>query len=326
MSAPLLVAENLRKEFRGRSGRAPVRAVDNVSIAIEPGETLALVGESGCGKSTTGRLLLRLLEPTSGKIEFQGEDLLHLGPAALRARRRDLQIVFQDPYASLNPRLRVSEIIAEPLLVHGLCPTKRALDDRVVELLEMVGLTAEHARRFPHQFSGGQRQRIGIARAIAVRPKLVVADEPVSALDVSIQSQVINLLQDLQESLGVAYLFVAHDLAVVHHIADRVAVMYLGTIVETAPKDAIFARPHHPYTQALLSAAPVPDPTQRAARIILQGDVPSPAAIPGGCRFHTRCPIVRDICRRIAPALVEVGEGHEAACHFAAPNPLPPPF
>jgi len=320
---PLLAAEGLVKHFPAGRGRGVVRAVDGVSFAIDAGETLALVGESGCGKSTTGRLLIRLLEPTAGRVMFAGEDLVTLSPAALRARRKDMQIVFQDPYASLNPRLPVAEIIAEPIEVHGTVRGRRALQDRVVELLEMVGLTAEHARRFPHQFSGGQRQRIGIARAIAVGPRLVVADEPVSALDVSIQSQVVNLLQDLQEKLGVAYLFVAHDLAVVHHIADRVAVMYLGAIVELAPKAALFAAPHHPYTQALLSAAPEPDPAARKARIILEGDVPSPLDIPAGCRFHTRCPIAQDVCRRVVPELRAVAPGHSAACHLAQPFPIP---
>jgi oligopeptide/dipeptide ABC transporter ATP-binding protein len=320
--APLLVAEGLAKHFPAGRDRA-VRAVDGVSLSIRAGETLALVGESGCGKSTTGRLLIRLIEPSAGRVLFEGEDLLSLSPAALRARRRDMQIVFQDPYASLNPRLPVSEIIAEPIQVHGTVRGRAALRDKVVELLEMVGLTAEHARRFPHQFSGGQRQRIGIARAIAVGPRLVVADEPVSALDVSIQSQVVNLMQDLQEKLGIAYLFVAHDLAVVHHIADRVAVMYLGVIVETAPKAALFSAPHHPYTQSLLSAAPEPDPAARRARIILEGDVPSPLAIPPGCRFHTRCPIAQEVCRREVPPLRSVAPGHEAACHFARPFPIP---
>jgi oligopeptide transport system ATP-binding protein len=320
--APLLVAEGLAKHFPVGRDRA-VRAVDGVSLSIRAGETLALVGESGCGKSTTGRLLIRLVEPSAGRVMFEGEDLLSLGPAALRARRRDMQIVFQDPYASLNPRLPVADIIAEPIEVHRTVRGRAATRDRVVELLEMVGLTAEHARRFPHQFSGGQRQRIGIARAIAVGPRLVVADEPVSALDVSIQSQVVNLMQDLQEKLGIAYLFVAHDLAVVHHIADRVAVMYLGVIVETAPKHALFSAPHHPYTQSLLSAAPEPDPAARRARIILEGDVPSPLAVPPGCRFHTRCPIAQEVCRREVPPLRAVAPGHEAACHFARPFPIP---
>jgi peptide/nickel transport system ATP-binding protein/oligopeptide transport system ATP-binding protein len=319
----LLVAENLQKHFPAEDGSGVVRAVDGVSFSVAAGETLAMVGESGCGKSTTGRLLLRLLEPTAGRVLFEGQDLVTLSPAAMRARRRDMQIVFQDPYASLNPRRPVLDAIAEPLQVHRICRSRRELHDRVVELLEMVGLNAEHATRYPHQFSGGQRQRIGIARAIAVRPKLVVADEPVSALDVSIQSQVVNLLQDLQEKLGVAYLFVAHDLAVVHHIAHRVAVMYLGSIVELAPKAALFAAPHHPYTQALLSAAPEPDPDAPRGRIILEGDVPSPLHVPQGCRFHTRCPIAQDTCRRDTPGLREVAAGHFAACHFAAPFPIP---
>src|SRR4051794_33659427 len=319
----LLEARDLAKHFPGGSRHELVRAVDGVSFEIEAGEVLVLVGESGCGKSTTGRLLLRLLEPTRGQVTFDGEDLTRLSPSAMRARRRDLQIIFQDPYASLNPRLPVFDTIAEPLQVHGICRSRAALRDRVVELLEMVGLTAEHGRRYPHQFSGGQRQRIGIARAIAVNPRLVVADEPVSALDVSVQSQVVNLMQDLQEQLGLSYLFVAHDLAVVHHIADRIAVMYLGVIVEQAPKDRLFAAPHHPYTQALLSAAPKPDPDQARTRIILEGDVPSPLAIPPGCRFHTRCPIAQDICRREAPPLASVGAGHVAACHFAKPFPIP---
>ncbi len=323
MTTPLLSAEGLAKHFPMARGKNTVRAVDGVSFTIDAGETLALVGESGCGKSTTGRLLLRLLEPTAGRVNFDGDDLLALSPSAMRARRRDLQIVFQDPYASLDPRLRVSDIIAEPLEVHGIGRTRQARRDRVIELLEMVGLTAAHADRFPRQFSGGQRQRVGIARALAPGPKLVVADEPVSALDVSIQSQVINLLQDLQQRLGVAYLFVAHDLAVVHHIADRVAVMYLGVIVETAPKAALFAAPHHPYTQALLSAAPQPDPDAPRTRILLEGEVPSPSAIPPGCRFHTRCPVAQPVCRVEIPMLRNVAPNHQAACHFAAPFPIP---
>ncbi len=320
MTALLDVAD-LAKHFP--SGKRLVRAVDGISFHLDRSETLALVGESGCGKSTTARLVLRLIEPTRGRVLLDGEDLRALSPEALRRRRRDMQIVFQDPYASLNPRLTIGEIIAEPLQVHGLHPTRAALRDRVAELLELVGLPADAALRNPRQFSGGQRQRIGIARAIGPNPRLVVADEPVSALDVSLQGQIVNLLQDLQARLGISYLFVAHDLAVVRHIAHRVAVMYLGVIVEVAPAAALFAAPHHPYTQALLSAAPVPDPDARRTRIILAGDVPSPLAIPPGCRFHTRCPLAQDVCRSLPPPLVEVAPGHQAACHFAAPFPIP---
>ncbi len=319
----LLEAHDLARHFRARDGKGVVRAVDGVSFRVAAGETLALVGESGCGKSTTGRLVLRLLEPTAGRVTFAGEDLLALRPEAMRRRRRDMQIVFQDPYASLNPRLNVGEIIAEPLQVHGMAPTRAALRDRIAELLQQVGLTPEHAARSPRQFSGGQRQRIGIARAIAVNPKLVVADEPVSALDVSVQGQIVTLLQDLQARLGIAYLFIAHDLAVVRHIAHRVAVMYLGRIVETAPAEALFAAPHHPYTQALLSAVPEPDPDAPRRRIILQGDLPSPLAIPSGCSFRTRCPIAQAICAEKPPPPVTVAPNHEAACHFARPFPIP---
>ncbi|HEY0418501.1 MAG TPA: oligopeptide/dipeptide ABC transporter ATP-binding protein [Acetobacteraceae bacterium] len=320
---PLLEVAGLAKHFPGGGRGRAVRAVDGVSFAIAPGETLALVGESGCGKSTTSRLALRLIEPTAGTVRFAGEDLLALSPAALRRQRRDMQIVFQDPYASLNPRLSIGEIIAEPLRVHGLAVGRAALRARVAELLELVGLPADAASRYPRQFSGGQRQRVGIARAIGPQPRLVVADEPVSALDVSLQGQIVNLLQDLQERLGVSYLFVTHDLAVVRHIAHRVAVMYLGAIVETAPADRLFAAPHHPYTQALLSAAPEPEPGAARNRIILQGDVPSPLAVPSGCRFHTRCPLAQDICRAQAPPERRIGPAHTAACHFAAPFPIP---
>jgi oligopeptide/dipeptide ABC transporter ATP-binding protein len=318
----LLEVEDLAKHFPGRTRGTLVRAVDGVSFAIAPGETLALVGESGCGKSTTSRLVLRLLEPTRGTVRFDGEDLLALGPAALRRRRRDMQIVFQDPFASLNPRMKIGDIIAEPLRVHGLAANGAALRRRVGELLDLVGLPQDAAERYPRQFSGGQRQRIGIARAIGPQPRLVVADEPVSALDVSLQGQIVNLLQDLQERLGVSYLFVAHDLAVVRHIAHRVAVMYLGVIVEMASAERLFAAPHHPYTQALLSAAPEPEPGAVRNRIILQGDVPSPLNVPAGCRFHTRCPLAQDVCTRETPPARRVGEGHTAACHFAAPFPI----
>jgi oligopeptide transport system ATP-binding protein len=319
--APLLSVRGLVKIFP-TSGGSAVKAVDGVSFDLAAGETLALVGESGCGKSTTGRMLLRLTEPTTGTIHFDGIDLLGLGRRALRQRRRELQIVFQDPYSSLSPRLRVEDIIAEPLDVHGLCRTQAARRDRVVELLRLVGLDAMHLRRHPFEFSGGQRQRIAIARALAPGPRLIVADEPVSALDVSIQSQVVNLMQDLQARFGVAYVFISHDLAVVRHIAHRVAVMYLGRLVEVGDTDALFDAPHHPYTQALLSAAPVPDPERRVRRIVLQGDVPSPANVPGGCHFHPRCPIAQPVCRETVPPLREVGHGRSAACHFAAPLPI----
>jgi oligopeptide transport system ATP-binding protein len=323
MSAPLLQVEALTKHFpvrRGLFGLRPqgaVRAVDGVSFTIARGETLGLVGESGCGKSTTGRLLVRLLDPTAGSIRFDGTEIATLGQRALRPLRPQFQIIAQDPYGSLNPRMRVEEILREPMQVAGVAAAAQA--SRARALLDRVGLAAAHASRFPHEFSGGQRQRIAIARALALEPRLVVCDEPVSALDVSVQAQIINLLRDLQRDLGLAYLFVAHDLSVVRHISDRVAVMYLGRIVELAPKRALFARPRHPYTQALLSAVPVPRPGAGRRRIVLGGDVPSPAAPPAGCRFHTRCPRVQDICRSAEPELACDPDGRAVACHFPEP-------
>jgi len=318
---PVLRARGLSRNFALGDKRL-IRAVDDVSFEIAAGETLALVGESGCGKSTTGRMLLRLIEPSAGQIFFDDTEITQLSASAMRRMRRHVQMVFQDPFGSLSPRRSVGDSIAEPLEVHGLLHTAGERRARVAELLQQVGLAPEHAGRYPREFSGGQRQRIGIARALALQPRLIIADEPVSALDVSVQAQVVNLLQDLQEQTRISYLFIAHDLAVVRHIADRVAVMYLGRIVEIGSRDAVYNTPHHPYTQALLSAVPEPDPDVPSARIILPGEVPSATAVPPGCAFHTRCPIAQPRCRVERPAMVQMPAGQTVACHFAAPFPL----
>ena len=322
MTAPLLVVEDLVKHYRTEGLFAakapPVRAVDGVSFTVQRGETLALVGESGCGKSSVGRTILRLQEPTAGRVAFDGADVFGLAREPLRALRRHMQIVFQDPYSSLNPRMTVGEAVAEGIEIHRLAPTRAERAERVAALLEEVGLDASYARRYPHEFSGGQRQRIGIARALAVEPEFLVCDEPVSALDVSVQAQVINLLRDLQQRRGLAYLFIAHDLAVVRQIADRIAVMYLGRIVETGPAEALLSDPRHPYTQALLSAVPEPDPLAQRTRIVLSGDPPSPSNPPPGCPFHTRCfhPLRSERCRTEVPPLRPV-HSTIVACHYA---------
>jgi oligopeptide transport system ATP-binding protein len=319
MPEPLLKAIDIRKHFPVRNWlglkTAAVRAVDGVSLSVGHGETLGLVGESGCGKSTLGRLLLRLIEADRGMIYFEGGDMRALPRNALRRLRAEMQMVFQDPYASLNPRMTIGDAIAEPLMLHGIADAgERRV--RVDELLSVVGLRPQHAQRYPHEFSGGQRQRIGIARALAARPKFLVCDEPVSALDVSIQAQIINLLQALKKRFGLSLVFIAHDLAVVRHVADRIAVMYLGKIVETARGAELFAAPHHPYTRALLAAVPIANPALKRERVLLAGEVPSPLAPPPGCRFHTRCPYAQDRCRSEEPALIADATGRETACHF----------
>ena len=322
MTQPLLKVQGLKKHFPIRGGLLQrvvdkVHAVDGVSFEMMAGETLGVVGESGCGKSTTGRCILRLIEPTAGEVWFEGRSVTQASKSELRALARDMQIIFQDPFASLNPRMTVGAIIGEGLVIHQLAQNAQEIEQRVVKLLETVGLSPDHMRRYPHEFSGGQRQRIGIARALAVNPKLVVCDEAVSALDVSIQAQVINLLEDLQEQFNLTYIFIAHDLSVVEHISDRVAVMYLGRVVELAPANKLYTQPLHPYTEALLSAVPIPDPQVKRKRIRLQGDVPSPIRPPPGCHFHTRCPIAqKGLCDTQVPELKQSAEGHWVSCHL----------
>ncbi len=317
---PLLEVKNLKKYFDIKGGVfgqtiGTVKAVDDVSLSVNKGEVLGIVGESGCGKSTTGRTILRLLEPTGGEIFFEGQDITKISNEKMRKLRRDMQIVFQDPYASLNPRHNVEKILSEPLVVHGI-GDKNERTKKVREMLEVVGLSSYHAKRYPHQFSGGQRQRIGIARALMVNPKLIIADEPVSALDVSIQSQVLNLMQDLKKAFNLTYIFIAHDLSVVKHISDRVGVMYLGRLVELATKEELYSNPKHPYTKALLSAVPIVDPDIKKERIILTGDIPSPANPPAGCAFHTRCSACMELCKADRPVLKELSKGHFVACHL----------
>ncbi|MCP8617926.1 ABC transporter ATP-binding protein [Salirhabdus salicampi] len=320
MQKPILEVNGLKKYFDlkgGVFGRkvGEVKAVDDVSFTVMEGEILGIVGESGCGKSTTGKSILRLIEPSEGEVKFEDQDITHLNDEEMRKLRRDMQIIFQDPYASLNPRHTVEKIISEPLLVHGIKDSKQR-KQRIHELLEVVGLSSYHASRYPHQFSGGQRQRIGIARALANNPKLIICDEPVSALDVSVQSQILNLMEELRDEFNLTYIFIAHDLSVVKHISDRVGVMYLGRMVELADKDTLYSNPKHPYTQALLSAVPVPDPDEKKERVILEGDVPSPSNPPAGCAFHTRCPKAMDICKEIRPQFEEIGDNHFVACHL----------
>jgi len=322
----LIEVKSLKKYFPTSAGLfgagdVVVKAVDDVSFNIRSGETFGLVGESGCGKSTIGRCILRLIEPTSGTVSFLGQDLLSLGSDALRRLRRDMQIIFQDPYSSLNPRMTVGQIVGEPLEIHNGGDSRVSRRERVAELLKLVGLDPDHARRYPHEFSGGQRQRIGIARALALKPRFIVCDEPVSALDVSVQAQVVNLLQDLQEQLGLTYLFISHGLSVVQHISTRVGIMYLGKLVEIAPSDEIFRNPLHPYTKALLSAIPVPDPAHRRERVPLRGEIPTALDPPSGCNFRTRCPIAEPQCADESPELVEVAPDHFVSCMVVAPHP-----
>ncbi len=322
MTSSLVQIRNLTKHFPIRKGFfnkqvGAVKALTSVNLDIIEGETLGLVGESGCGKSTLGRVMLRLMNATTGEVSFEGKEIMGLDARAMKPLRRQMQIVFQNPYASLDPRMTIEQILAEPLVVHGVASGKK-LREETEKLIELVGLRKEMLDRYPHEFSGGQRQRIGIARALALRPKLIVADEPVSALDVSVQAQILNLLQDLKKEFSLTYLFIAHNLDVVRYISDRIAVMYLGRIVELGPCDEVYQKPLHPYSRALISAAPVPDPDfDRSNRIILSGDLPSPANPPSGCAFHPRCPIARDVCRKDLPALREITPGHSSACHFA---------
>ncbi|MFC4777888.1 ABC transporter ATP-binding protein [Paenibacillus sp. GCM10023252] len=319
MSTPLLEVNNLVKSFNIGGGNT-LHAVNDISFTIGKGETLGVVGESGCGKSTAGRTILRLYEPTSGTVKFGGTDITKLSGSKMKALRRDMQMIFQDPYASLNPRMTITDVIGEALDIHNLVNSRQERKKKVEEMLDLVGLNPDHATRYPHEFSGGQRQRIGIARALAVNPQFIIADEPISALDVSIQAQVVNLMQNLQRKMGLTYMFIAHDLSMVKHISDRVAVMYLGKVIEIAESAELYANPSHPYTRALLSAIPIPDPEIEATRerIVLKGDLPSPVNPPSGCHFRTRCPLATELCSKVEPPLVEMKSGHLAACHYAS--------